>query len=52
VGLFVQDPVTGTMMTEFETPSLPKYRVGGNPSDDPVASKLFSFNQQLISGYY
>jgi hypothetical protein len=31
------------MKTEFETPSLPKYLVGGNPSDDPVASKLVCF---------
>ena len=29
-----QDPLSGVLKTEFETPTLPKYQVGGNPSED------------------
>jgi len=31
----VQDPLSGTFETEFETPVQPKYQVGGFPSSDP-----------------
>ena len=30
-----QDPLSGKLETEFETPTIPEYQVGGNPSEDP-----------------
>ena len=34
-----QDHTTGIIKTEFETPTLPEFQVGGNLADDPQVCK-------------
>ena len=44
----LQDPLTGAHNSEFETPTQPKYEVGGNPADDSKV-RCGHFSANLLS---